>query len=65
MASAYDLLTAGYQHPIADLARQIHGAGLEVLIVAGQRPGAVLDDHVDESLHHKAVSVVGHPSTSS
>jgi SAM-dependent methyltransferase len=30
-------------------------AGLEVLAVHGQRPGATLDAHVDEGVHHKAV----------
>ena len=32
-------------------------AGLEVLAVHGQRPGAFLDPHVDEAVHHKAVLV--------
>jgi SAM-dependent methyltransferase len=32
-------------------------AGLELLAVYGQRPGAILDPHVDEAIHHKAVIV--------
>jgi SAM-dependent methyltransferase len=32
-------------------------AGLELLAVHGQRPGAFLDPHVDEAVHHKAVLI--------
>ena len=38
-------------------------AGLELLAVYGQRPGAILDAHVDETIHHKAV-IVARPSHS-
>lgn len=48
-------------HRIADLEALVHKVGMQVLALAGQRPGAVLDDHVDESLHHKAVFVIGRP----
>jgi SAM-dependent methyltransferase len=45
-------------HPIEELIELVEWAGLEVAAVYGQRPGAVLDDELDEELHRKAVFVV-------
>jgi hypothetical protein len=44
-------------HPIAELCELVDDAGLEVVTVLGQRPGAVLDAVLDEDLHAKAVFV--------
>ena len=44
-------------HPIEELCDLVEEAGLEVVSVLGQRPGAVLDAHLDEELHRKAVFV--------
>jgi SAM-dependent methyltransferase len=44
-------------HPVDDLRELIEEAGLEVVAVLGQRPGAVLDTELDEQLHRKAVFI--------
>jgi SAM-dependent methyltransferase len=44
-------------HPVEEIAELAERAGLEVAAVLGQRPGAVLDDTLDERLHRKAVFV--------
>jgi len=44
-------------HPIDELRALAEEAGLEVVTVLGQRPGAVLDVELDEELHGKAVFV--------
>jgi len=44
-------------HPIAELCELVEDAGLEVVTVLGQRPGAVLDPVLDEELHAKAVFI--------
>jgi SAM-dependent methyltransferase len=45
-------------HPMDDLRRLAGQAGLEVAAVLGQRPGAVLDDTLDERVHRKACFVM-------
>ena len=45
-------------HPVEEIRRLAAEAGLEVAAVLGQRPGAVLDEHLDEQLHGKAVFVM-------
>jgi SAM-dependent methyltransferase len=45
-------------HPVEDVCRLAEAAGLEVAAVLGQRPGAVLDDALDERVHRKAVFVM-------
>jgi SAM-dependent methyltransferase len=45
-------------HPVDDLRRVAGQAGLEVAAVLGQRPGAVLDDTLDERVHRKACFVM-------
>ena len=45
-------------HPIEDLRAIAAESGLEVVAVLGQRPGAVLDEWLDESEHRKAVFVM-------
>jgi SAM-dependent methyltransferase len=45
-------------HPIADLRALAEASGLEVVAVLGQRPGAVLDEYLDEHEHRKAVFVM-------
>jgi SAM-dependent methyltransferase len=45
-------------HPVEDLRRLAEQAGLEVAAVLGQRPGAVLDDTLDERVHRKAAVVI-------
>ncbi len=42
-------------YPLAQLRELVTQAGLRVVAVRGQRPGAVLDEHVDEEVHPKAV----------
>ncbi len=42
-------------YPLAQLCELVTGAGLRVVATRGQRPGAVLDAHVDEDVHTKAV----------
>jgi SAM-dependent methyltransferase len=44
-------------HPIDELCELVEEAGLELAAVLGQRPGAVLDDELDEELHRKAVFI--------
>lgn len=45
-------------HPVEDLHALAEASGLEVLAVLGQRPGAVLDEWLDEREHRKAVFVM-------
>jgi SAM-dependent methyltransferase len=45
-------------HPIEDIRALAEQAGLEVAAVLGQRPGAVLDEWLDEREHRKAVFVM-------
>ena len=45
-------------HPIEDLSALAEESGLEVVAVLGQRPGAVLDEWLDEREHRKAVFVM-------
>jgi SAM-dependent methyltransferase len=45
-------------HPIEEIRQLAEEAGLEVSAVLGQRPGAVLDDALDERVHGKAVFVM-------
>jgi SAM-dependent methyltransferase len=44
-------------HPIDELGELVEDAGLELVAVLGQRPGAVLDLELDEELHRKAVFI--------
>jgi SAM-dependent methyltransferase len=44
-------------HPIDELGELVEEAGLELVAVLGQRPGAVLDAELDEELHRKAVFI--------
>lgn len=44
-------------HPIDELCALVEEAGLEVVAVLGQRPGAVLDAELDEELHGKALFI--------
>lgn len=45
-------------HPVEDIVDAAEEAGLEVAAVLGQRPGAVLDEELDERVHGKAVFVM-------
>jgi SAM-dependent methyltransferase len=45
-------------HPVEEITRLAADAGLEVAAVLGQRPGAVLDERLDEQTHGKAVFVM-------
>jgi SAM-dependent methyltransferase len=45
-------------HPVEEICELAEEAGLEVAAVLGQRPGAVLDDALDERVHGKAVFVM-------
>jgi SAM-dependent methyltransferase len=45
-------------HPLEEIREVAQEAGLEVAAVVGQRPGAVLDDELDERVHGKAVFVM-------
>jgi SAM-dependent methyltransferase len=45
-------------HPVEEIWELAERAGLEVAAVVGQRQGAVLDDELDERVHHKAVFVM-------
>jgi SAM-dependent methyltransferase len=45
-------------HPVEEIRRIAAGAGLAVAAVLGQRPGAVLDEELDEQVHGKAVFVM-------
>jgi SAM-dependent methyltransferase len=45
-------------HPVDEICAAAEEAGLEVAAVLGQRPGAVLDDELDEQVHGKAVFVM-------
>jgi SAM-dependent methyltransferase len=45
-------------HPVGEIRRLAEKAGLAVAAVLGQRPGAVLDEHLDEQVHGKAVFVM-------
>jgi SAM-dependent methyltransferase len=45
-------------HPVEEIRRVADAAGLAVGAVLGQRPGAVLDEDLDESVHGKAVFVM-------
>jgi SAM-dependent methyltransferase len=42
-------------YPLAQMRELVTQAGLRVVAIRGQRPGAVLDEHVDEEVHPKAV----------
>jgi hypothetical protein len=44
-------------HPVEEIRELAEEAGLEVAAVVGHRPGAVLDDELDERVHGKAVFV--------
>lgn len=44
-------------HPLAEVLDALEDAGLEAVAVRGQRPGVVLEDHVDELAHSKIVVV--------
>jgi SAM-dependent methyltransferase len=44
-------------HPVDEVQALAEEAGLEVCAVLGQRPGAVLDEWLDEHIHRKAVFV--------
>jgi SAM-dependent methyltransferase len=44
-------------HPVEELRELVEDAGLEVVAVLGQLPGAVLDPEIDEQLHRKAVFI--------
>jgi SAM-dependent methyltransferase len=45
-------------HPVEDIHALAEESGLEVVAVLGQRPGAVLDEWLDEREHRKAVFVM-------
>jgi SAM-dependent methyltransferase len=45
-------------HPIEDIRALAEASGLEVVAVLGQRPGAVLDEYLDEHEHRKALFVM-------
>ena len=45
-------------HPVEEIRDAAEEAGLEVAAVLGQRPGAVLDEVLDEQVHGKAVFVM-------
>jgi SAM-dependent methyltransferase len=45
-------------HPVAELRQLAGDAGLEVAAVLGQLPGAVIEDHLDETRHPKALFIV-------
>jgi SAM-dependent methyltransferase len=45
-------------HAVEEIRELAEDAGLEIAAVVGQRPGAVLDDELDEGLHGKAVFVM-------
>jgi hypothetical protein len=47
-------------HPVEDVRAIAERCGLEVAAVLGQRPGAVLDEWLDEQVHRKAVFVMRH-----
>ena len=51
-------------HPVEEIRELAEEAGLEVAAVVGQRPGAVLDDELDEQVHRKAVFVTRHERSS-
>jgi len=52
----HDVARQPHRHyPVSDVHDFVREAGLRVLAVYGQRPGAVLDAHVDEHVHHKAL----------
>ena len=51
-------------HPVEDIRALAEQAGLEVAAVVGQRPGAVLDESLDEREHRKAVFVMRRAGTS-
>jgi SAM-dependent methyltransferase len=44
-------------HPVEEIRELAEEAGFEVAAVVGHRPGAVLDDELDERVHGKAVFV--------
>jgi hypothetical protein len=46
-------------HPLELIVALVEEAGLEVVALRGQRPGGVLDAHVDEDTQHKVVVVAG------
>jgi len=43
---------------VEEIVRLADEAGLEVAGVLGQRPGAVLDEQLDEQVHGKAVFIM-------
>jgi SAM-dependent methyltransferase len=45
-------------HPVEEIEEIAREAGLEVEAVLGQRPGAVLDEELDEQVHGKAMFVM-------
>jgi SAM-dependent methyltransferase len=44
-------------YPLAEIEALLRRAGLRVVAIRGQRPGAHLDPTVDEDVHHKALLV--------
>ena len=57
---AWDRATSHQPHrhyPVAQIARLLEEAGLQVLAMYGQRRGGVLDPVLDEECHHKALFV--------
>jgi SAM-dependent methyltransferase len=46
-------------HPLEAIVTLVEEAGLEVVALRGQRPGGVLEPHVDEEAQHKVVVVAG------
>jgi len=44
-------------HPVEEIRELAEEAGLEVAAIVGQRPGAVLEDALDEHVHRKAVFI--------
>jgi SAM-dependent methyltransferase len=46
-------------HPLELVVALVEEAGLEVVALRGQRPGGVLEAHVDEHTQHKVVVVAG------
>jgi SAM-dependent methyltransferase len=49
-------------HPREEILGALEEAGLDLVHLAGQSPGAELHDHVDELDHHKALYIARRPS---
>jgi SAM-dependent methyltransferase len=47
-------------YPLETVRELLEQAGLRPLAIRGQRPGAHLEETLDETVHHKAVLVAGH-----